>query len=569
MGIAARRWRLLTIAAFCAGLALLIVTASHAPSGGWRNHTITRIHGMAEASLSWEQRPDSFPGIVWADIRRIKLVLRDRGREVLDYRYPHILYGSVNRLTLRNVWADRHPEALVDLWTGGNRCCDELLVGLNRPGGGGRTLVHDFSTFGWGGERGDVGFEFVTGDDRFSCGFTDCASASRPIQILAIDDAGRRFVDVTRTRPDLIAADAAAQWKAYRQEITGNEYTTRKRIGYDPIGILAPWCADEYLLGKEAACTQALAQANAHGYLNGWHQAGPGLGVQGGRAVIPIVLKTLSKWGYTAPPRTASAGSPQPCLLTLKLGLRSEAPPGQFHVNLVIVNAGLFACRVHGWPDVELIGPVVPVFGSVYQLPQAAGRKATVDLRPGQSVHSILTWLPPAEPTARWVPGYVRVTVPTSAGPSFAMALPWRYGPVLRQDAATHPGTYVGPLQPGAGLHPTLGRKQVEYTFQGTPTMLPNIAKKKLPAGEVMDYGFADKGGRQVDASLIVYTSSARARQASIAFRRGSSTGKNFTVPSRTLRVLNVLLVLGPKISVSDQKDLTFGLSLLGKPTSP
>jgi hypothetical protein len=30
-----------------------------------------------------------------------------------------------------------------------------------------------------------------------------------------------------------------------------------------------------------------------------------------------------------------------------------------------------------------------------------------------------------------------------------ALALPWRYGSVLRQDAATHPGTYIGPIRRG------------------------------------------------------------------------------------------------------------------------
>jgi hypothetical protein len=110
------------------------------------------------------------------------------------------------------------------------------------------------------------------------------------------------------------------------------------------------------------------------------------------------------------------------------------------------------ACRISGYPDVELIGPTYPSFGTIYSLPQSAGRTASVAVRFGQSAHSVLTWLPSDSGLKdRWVPGYVRVVVHTNRGPSFAMALPWRYGSVLRQDGATHPGTYVGAILRGKG----------------------------------------------------------------------------------------------------------------------
>jgi len=75
-----------------------------------------------------------------------------------------------------------------------------------------------------------------------------------------------------------------------------------------------------------------------------------------------------------------------------------------------------------------------------------------VTLRPRQSAHTVLTWLPwePGDPD-RWTPGYVRVVVRTNRGDSIPVALPWRFGTVLRQDGATHPGTYVGPITPGPG----------------------------------------------------------------------------------------------------------------------
>lgn len=71
-------------------------------------------------------------------------------------------------------------------------------------------------------------------------------------------------------------------------------------------------------------------------------------------------------------------------------------------------------------------------------------------LHPRQSAHAVLTWLPWRPGNAdRWTPGYMRVVVRTNRGESIPVALPWRFGAVLRQDGATHPGTYVCPVVPG------------------------------------------------------------------------------------------------------------------------
>jgi hypothetical protein len=143
-----------------------------------------------------------------------------------------------------------------------------------------------------------------------------------------------------------------------------------------------------------------------------------------------------------------------PCDLRLILGPRSQSPPGQFHASLVLRDQDLppATCRVSGFPDVELIGPDFPVFGTIYFVPDSSGHPRSVTLRPGQSAHAVLTWLPSSlAPSARWSPGYVRVVVATDRGGGTPLAVRWPFGSVERQDAATHPGTYVGPIAPGAG----------------------------------------------------------------------------------------------------------------------
>lgn len=46
-----------------------------------------------------------------------------------------------------------------------------------------------------------------------------------------------------------------------------------------------------------------------------------------------------------------------------------------------------------------------------------------------------------------WVPQTIAITLPNASG---RLETPWTPGgiPVARQDAATHPGTYIGALQP-------------------------------------------------------------------------------------------------------------------------
>jgi hypothetical protein len=155
--------------------------------------------------------------------------------------------------------------------------------------------------------------------------------------------------------------------------------------------------------------------------------------------------------GASGEPHAANARHARRCPLSLELGRRSGTSPGQFHLDLVFVNRGDARCRLAGWPEVELIGPADPTFGSIYTLPRQSGHREAVTLPAGGSAHATLPWLPPSDHLPRWVPGYVRVVVPTASGPSAPMAVAWRRGPVLRQDQATYPGTYIGPIRRGAG----------------------------------------------------------------------------------------------------------------------
>jgi hypothetical protein len=236
---------------------------------------VVRHLGRIEASLSYDRR-----GL--DEYRRLTLVVRRAGRIVIRGRDDgHVRIGAVQGLSLRNVWGSADPEALVELWTGGNRCCLRLQVGLVDDRDRGRVLVQDFPTYAGGRGQWHSGrFDFVSADRRFDCAFTFCADESQPIRILAIDKVGTRFVDVTRSRPDLIRTDAAEHWRWIKR---GSEY---------PVGELAPWCADEYLLGQKERCERVLAEVRRHDRLEGWHRAG------GADAFIRFLHDRLRAWGY-------------------------------------------------------------------------------------------------------------------------------------------------------------------------------------------------------------------------------------------------------------------------------
>jgi hypothetical protein len=225
--------------------------------------------------------------------------VRRNGKLVIEKRFPMLRFTSPGApsLKLQNVWGGPDPEALATFETGGNRCCDELNVG---PVGGGSVVSYDLPNTGVVGSWYRGTFDFFTADFNFDCTFTDCASESEPLKVIAIDMAGRRFVDVTRSRLDLVAEDATFLRRQYQRDAAHKGYRSaaHPNRAYDAVGTLAPWCADEYRLGRERACARGLAQAAARGYLFGTH----GAGVRGARATIRYVQKQLVAWGYAADP---------------------------------------------------------------------------------------------------------------------------------------------------------------------------------------------------------------------------------------------------------------------------
>lgn len=140
------------------------------------------------------------------------------GKTVLDTRLRGLQRPGVRvrRVVVRDLEADREPEVVLDVYTGGAYCCTESLVYRSLPSARTyRRSVHDW---------GNVGYRIVdldrngrperrSADDRFAYAFTPFVASMFPLRVVRFDHG--RTADVTRRFPALVAADADRLWRAY------------------------------------------------------------------------------------------------------------------------------------------------------------------------------------------------------------------------------------------------------------------------------------------------------------------------------------------------------------------
>jgi hypothetical protein len=176
------------------------------------------------------------------------------------------------------------PDVVLDLFTGGAHCCSVEQIFSFDPGT--MSYAKTERNFGDAGAqivdlRHDGRFEFLSADDSFAYEFTDYAASGLPIQILTF--ANRRFTDVTRSYPRLVAQDAARWMRVFR---------SLKRDHYsDSVGVVAAWAADQELLGHRRLVNRFLSTQAHAGHLNA--ALGPG-----GQRFIAHLRRFLRRHGY-------------------------------------------------------------------------------------------------------------------------------------------------------------------------------------------------------------------------------------------------------------------------------
>ncbi|MFJ9428127.1 DUF4232 domain-containing protein [Streptomyces sp. NPDC101490] len=137
------------------------------------------------------------------------------------------------------------------------------------------------------------------------------------------------------------------------------------------------------------------------------------------------------------------AGAGQPCRTA---GLGFEIAPGsgaqavgeEGAVVVRLTNRSGAACTLKGYPGVDLVG------ASTWSLPRQTSQKPRlVTLKPGARTAFTVTYQSYGGDGVELTP---RTMVVTPPGETRAKTLTWTFSPVLLQDGATRPGSYVGPV---------------------------------------------------------------------------------------------------------------------------
>jgi hypothetical protein len=241
---------------------LALVVAGSASAGATKAKTvrIVKRHGAITATLMYT--------LPYHD--RVTLAVRRHGRVVLRRHVPN---GGSEKpsLSFRFVAGNRVPAAVIDTYL-------STAIALVSPHP--VWIVHGWDRYNYRGERVGGRYYFDSTDWRFGCVYASCAEMWVPARIWAIKH--ERLVVVTRTVPTLVEADAHRAWHAYLR----NRHDETRGIG-----VLAGWCADEFMLGRGPHCEHVLREKLKAGELKARYALS-------GRRFIRTLNRDLKRWGY-------------------------------------------------------------------------------------------------------------------------------------------------------------------------------------------------------------------------------------------------------------------------------
>jgi hypothetical protein len=185
--------------------------------------------------------------------------------------------AQINVMCVIAFQRERHPGVMVEGFTGGAHCCEVPVIYLYNHVENRYAKVVDMSPNNYKDPHAFddnegfipkvVGHQVLltTGDGQFSYAFGCYACEVLPIVLDSVGTDG--LSDVTPQYPSLVAADARATWKYVLGSVKA-ETAAVPRIVPLPFGFLAPWVADECVLGRGASAWSAVLRLQREGKLN-------------------------------------------------------------------------------------------------------------------------------------------------------------------------------------------------------------------------------------------------------------------------------------------------------------
>jgi hypothetical protein len=189
--------------------------------------------------------------------------------------------AQINALCVIAFQREHNPGVMVEGFTGGAHCCEVPVIYLFNKATNRYVKVVDMTPDHFKDPHAfnyNEGFIpkvvvnhvlLVTGNDQFSYAFGCYACSTDPIVLDAVGPNG--LTDVTPQHPSLVAADASSIWKiaqkALKLELPASASSPFSEA-YSPFGFLAPWVADECVLGKGATAWSTIKQIQREGKLS-------------------------------------------------------------------------------------------------------------------------------------------------------------------------------------------------------------------------------------------------------------------------------------------------------------
>ena len=179
----------------------------------------------------------------------LRLTVMAAGKTTLrKVKLPGVSAGYLVKpeVQLVDVTADGALDVVVNTNSGGAHCCQISSIARSTASGWSKPVTRNWRDYGY--KLVDLGGtatpEFEAFDDRFIERYTSYAGSRAPIRIWSM--AGGKLVDVTKTFPDLVRADAAEHSQAWTDAEKFDDGKGRKILGRTAA---AAWIADLTVLG--------------------------------------------------------------------------------------------------------------------------------------------------------------------------------------------------------------------------------------------------------------------------------------------------------------------------------